>query len=242
MNSYRYPALLFLCCMVILLAIALSCVAAPVQQQTQVSQPILACSPEKLNFTVKEGQVNVLDQVINISNRGGGVLLWTVIDNVRWIQETQASSVQGLQGGAISVVVDPSGMAAGEYTGVITIVADDALSSPCHVPVKLIVTSNEKEPVVTTPARPGDYPADSAVIWKNHTELSQNASTNSCIVSGSITNSEKWWYLNNVAITSSTSEVMIATNLPPGETIIYNRYIPCSLQEGLKLKYTWYKP
>jgi hypothetical protein len=183
-----------------------------------------------------------MEQVINISNQGGGVLSWTISDNVRWIDETQMFGVNGLQGGTVKVVVDPSAMVPGEYTGIITVLAEGAQGSPFHVPVFLTITPGEPSPATPLPVQQGSQPADNAVVWKNQTDLVQYATTNSLIVSGSITNTDKWWYLNNVTITSSTGSALIATTLPPGETVIYSRYIPSYQREIVKLKYNWYKP
>jgi hypothetical protein len=246
MERYRIPAILTAVCLTVITLISIiSCSPAPAQQvsqTSQVSQPALVCSPDRLNFTARVGQVTPMEQVINISNQGGGVLSWTVSDNVRWTDEQQMLGVNGLQGGTVKAVIDPSGMAAGEYTGIITILAEGALGSPCHVPVFLTITPTESAPATPAPAQQSLQPADTAVIWKNQTDLVQYSSTNSCIVSGSITNTDRWWYLNNVTITASTGSALIATTLPPGEKVIYSRYIPCYQRENVKLVYNWYKP
>jgi hypothetical protein len=237
------PAILAAVCLTVLITIStLSCTTVPAQQVSQASQPALVCRPDRLGFTARPGQVTGLEQVINISNQGGGVLSWTISDNVRWIGEKQVLGTGAVQGGTIQVVVDPSGMAPGDYTGIITVVAEGALGSPSHVPVFLTITTTEPGQATPAPAQQASFPADTAVIWKNQTELSQYASVNRCIVSGSITNADKWWYLNNVTISGTLGSALIATTLPPGETVIYNRYFPCYQREDVKLKYSWYKP
>jgi len=242
MERKRMPAILAACLAVLMILPVLSCSPAPVQPVAQVAQPVLVCSPDSLSFTARQGQVTAMEQVINISNQGGGVLSWTISDNVRWIDENQILGTDGLQGGTIKVMVDPSAMTSGDYTGIITVMAEGAAGSPCHVPVFLTIAPGEAVPSTPPPAQQDMPPSDKAVIWKNQTELSRYASVNSCIVSGSITNTDKWWYLNNVTIAASTGSALIVTTLPPGETIIYNRYIPCYQREDVKLKYTWYKP
>jgi hypothetical protein len=243
MERQRIPAILTAVCLAVIIMISLiSCVPAPAQQVTQVLQPALVCSPDRLNFTAAFGQVTAMEQVINIANQGGGVLSWTVSDNVRWIDEQQMLGANGLQGGTVKAIVDPSGMAPGSYTGIITVVAEGALGSPSHVPVFLTITQPAASQAAQPPAQQNAQPLDSAVVWKNQTDLSQNAQVSACIVSGSITNADKWWYLNNVTITSSTGSALIATTLPPNETVIYSRYIPCFQRENVKLVYNWYKP
>jgi len=195
-----------------------------------------------LKFTARSGQVTTAEQVINISNQGGGVLSWTIGDNARWIDEEQVLGKNGLQGGTVKAIVDPSGMAAGDYTGVITITAEGALGSPFHVPVFLTITATEPGQATPPQAQTSSQPADTSVVWKNQTDLSQYSGVNSLIVSGSITNADKWWYLSNVTIIASSGSALIATTLPPGETVIYSRYIPSYQREVVKLKYNWYKP
>ncbi len=220
-----------------------ACLPAPAQQAAQISlQPALVCSPNSLSFTARAGQVTPMEQVINISNQGGGMLAWTISDNVRWIEVKQATSSDMLQAGAVRAVVDPAGMAAGDYTGIITITSEGALGSPCHVPVFLNVASLAIGPAVIQMPQQDSPPGDTAVIWKNDNVFIQYADTNCCMVSGSITNTDKWWYLSKVTITGSRGMALIAETLPPGETIIYSRCIPCYQREDVKLTYMWFKP
>lgn len=229
--------------MALVLVCILACAPAPAQQAAQVSlQPVLVCSPNSLSFSARAGQVTAMEQVINISNQGGGMLAWTISDNVRWIDVKQTTGSGTLQAGAVRAVVDPSGMAAGDYTGIITITSEGALGSPCHVPVFLNITSSTNGSAIEQVSQQNYPPAATAVIWKNDNVLMQYAGTNCCMVSGSITNTDKWWYLSKVTITGSRGMALIAETLPPGETIIYNRCIPCYQREDVKLTYMWFKP
>ena len=236
---YKVPAIL----VVFLVALAvLSCAPAPVQQVEQVPQrPVLVCSPTNLAFTARTGQVTTMEQVINIFNQGGGVLAWTASDNARWIDVKQLAGQNNLQGGAVKVTVDPSAMAPGDYTGIVSITSEGALGSPCHVPVFLNIPATAAVPAVQV-SQPNVRPDDTSVVWKNDINFTQYATTSCCMVSGSITNIDKWWYLSKVTITGSKGSALIAETLPPGETVIYNRCIPCYQREEVKLVYTWYKP
>lgn len=233
-------------CAIIMVMILLSltaCAPAPAQQMAQVSlQPVLVCSPGKLNFEARAEQMTVMEQVINISNQGGGMLAWTVSDNVRWIEVRRTISSESLQTGVVRVVVDPSGLAPGDYTGIITVTAEGALGSPCYVPVFLSVASSATGTSVIQIPHQSTLPADTAVIWKNDNVFMQYAGTNCCMVSGSITNADKSWYLSKVTIAGSKGMTIITETLPPGETIVYNRCIPCYQREEVKLIYTWFKP
>lgn len=244
MYGNRLLALLSICFAVVVPAFIAACSAAPAQQVEQTVQPVLVCRPDTLAFTVRADQLTTVEHVINIANQGGGELYWTISDNARWMEEEQSLEAEVSRGGLIRVIVDPEGLVAGEYTGTVTITAEGALNSPCHVPVSLIVTAVE----VAGGQDDGEaldqkesLPADSAVIWKNKNELFQRASVSSCIVSGNIHNTDKRWSMKDVTIVASHGSAYITALLLPGESVIYNRYIPCYQREEVKLKYTWIK-
>lgn len=222
--------------------------AGQISQAPGMSQPCLICRPDRLEFVVQQGQVSTVEATINILNMCGGVLNWSVSDNVPWIDERYQTDMAGGKNGVVRIMVDPSGKAEGEYTGIVTVTAEGALGSPYHVPVFLTVSQAgagrigpDKSSVSESTAL--DLPpADSAVVWKNQNDLVQYASTSSCLVSGSITNTDKWWYMKDVTIYAGTGSTLIITSLPPGETVIYSRFIPCFKREDIKLNYRWFKP
>lgn len=229
----------------LMVLLAVSCIMPAAQEPPRVPeivQPVLVCSPDSLSFTAVPGQATEMERVLNIYNQGGGVMDWTVSDNVRWIEVKQQLGSAGLQGGTVRVAVDPSGMAPGEYTGIVTIMAEGALGSPCHVPVFLAIPPVEPVAAIPSTSQQDEHPPETAVIWKNQNDLVRYADVNSCYVRGSVTNSDTQWYLGNVIITASTGSALIATTIPPGETVIYSRYIPCYQREEVKLTYNWYKP
>jgi len=81
------------------------------------------------------------------------------------------------------------------------------------------------------------------VIWKNQTDLYRYADSNSLIVSGSITNTDTLWYMQNVTIVSKSGQpASMAQTIPPGETVIYSRFIPAYQLEEVKLKCNWSRP
>ena len=83
-------------------------------------------------------------------------------------------------------------------------------------------------------------PGSSAVVWKNQNVLMNYATTNACIESGSITNTDKLWFMKDVKIvTKSGSSADIASVIPPGETIIYRKFIPCFERQEVNLQYKW---
>jgi hypothetical protein len=78
----------------------------------------------------------------------------------------------------------------------------------------------------------------------NQTDFYKYASVSALLVNGSVTNSDRSWYMSDVKIVANTTgnNVTIASVIPPGETIMYNRYIPSYQKDTVRLSYRWYKP
>jgi hypothetical protein len=78
----------------------------------------------------------------------------------------------------------------------------------------------------------------------NQSELYRYSSVNALVVNGSVTNKDKSWYLKDVKIVATTTGagVTIASQIPPEETVMYNRYIPSFQRQEVTLSYTWYRP
>jgi len=239
---------------VILLAAALivpvmGCVPA-VQQQPAApvasSVPVMAVSPGTFVFTVGPGQGPVLEQVISVINQGGGILNQSMSDNAHWIVLQQIPGAATTQTASARVTVDATGMAPGQYSGLITVMADGALNSPVYVPINLTILPGANiPPDIEPPPTPSSVPpGDSAVTWVNQTDLYRYSSVNALIVNGSVTNTDRTWYMSNVKIVAAGTgnNVTIAAQIPPGETVMYNRYIPAFQRDVVNLSYTWYKP
>jgi len=240
--------------LVILLAAVLIIPAAgctpAVQQQTPAptasSAPVMVVTPGELVFTIGQGQGPSLDQALSVVNQGGGMLNQSMSDNAHWIDLRPVPGAATSQTASARVAVDATGMAPGQYTGVITVDADGALNSPIHVPVYLTILPGAIIPpdTVPPPIPSTTPPSDSAVVWSNQADFYQYSGVNALIVNGSITNTDKAWYMADVKIAAvgSGNNVTIAVRIPPGETVMYNRYIPSFQRDTVKLVYTWYKP
>lgn len=233
----------------VFLAPASGCIPA-IQQQPAApvasSAPVLVVSPDTLVFTIGQGQGPALDQVISVVNQGGGILNQSMSDNSHWIVLQPMPGSATVQTANARVTIDATGMAPGQYSGLITIIADGAINSPVYVPVSLTIVPGANIPPDTSPPPvPSSVPpGDSAVAWVNQTDLYQYSSVNALIVNGSITNTDKTWYMSDVKIVAAGTgnNVTIAARIPPGETVMYNRYIPSFQRDVVNLSYTWYKP
>jgi hypothetical protein len=227
------------------------CLPAAQQPVAPVTPPapaasIMVVSPAKLEFTIGEGQGPTLDQVLSAVSQGEGILNLSMSDNAGWINLRQVPGAATTQTTDAMVNVDASGMTPGRYTGIITISADGAANSPIYVPVYLTILPGANIPaqVISVPPPSSVPPADSAVTWVNQTDLYQYANVNALLVNGSVTNTDRSWYMADVKIVANTSgnSVAIAASIPPGETIMYNRYIPGYQRDTVRLSYRWYKP
>ncbi len=224
-----------------------SCIPVSPQQKNAAQLPVIVTKPDRMVFTVDPGNTAVLEQVISVVNAGGGVFNWSMSDNVRWLALQKILSASGSES-SIKVVVDASGMDPGEYTGIITISAEGAANTQVYVPVDLNILRAAGGQPITVQTPPADQqsaspPGSSSIVWNNQNEFMRYATTNACVVSGSITNTDKRWYLTDVSIAAkSGSSVNIAKMIPPGETVVYYRFIPCFQRQDVTLQYNWQAP
>ncbi|MCC6141273.1 MAG: choice-of-anchor D domain-containing protein [Nitrospira sp.] len=96
------------------------------------AQPTISMNPTSLTFNATAGGSNPSTQNIAITNTGTGALTWTVTDNANWLTATQS-------GNSVVTSVNIAGLAAGSYSGVITVVASGATNTPRTVPVTLTI-------------------------------------------------------------------------------------------------------
>jgi hypothetical protein len=100
--------------------------------------PALNTNPASLTFAYQIGGSNPAAQMISLSSTGGNVN-YTTATSATWLSVTPAS---GMTPGNLSVSVNPSGLAAGTYTGNVTVTAAGASNSPKTVGVTLNVTAS----------------------------------------------------------------------------------------------------
>jgi len=98
------------------------------------AQPSIGMSPTSLAFNATAGGNNPSTQNVVITNTGTGTLTWTVTDNANWLTATQS-------GNSVVASVNIAGLAAGNYSGVITVSASGATNTPQSVPVTLTIAA-----------------------------------------------------------------------------------------------------
>src|ERR1017187_850943 len=98
----------------------------------------LAVSPQALTFNYTVGGTVSAAQGVSITNRGGGTLNWSATTSASWLSVAPAS---GTAPSTLSVLVSPTGLGAGTYTGSVQISAAGASNSPQTVSVTLTVNA-----------------------------------------------------------------------------------------------------
>jgi glucose/arabinose dehydrogenase len=104
---------------------------------TPPAPPVLAVTPTTLTFSTTVGGAAPATQSVSITNTGSGSLSWTATDDQPWLAASPAS---GSAPGSVTVAVDPTGLAAGTYTGNVTVAAAGATGSPKTVAVTFTVS------------------------------------------------------------------------------------------------------
>lgn len=102
--------------------------------------PSLLVTPTSLAFVALTGQPAPAAQFISVANAGYGGFNYSVSANVSWITLSPAS---GTAPAAVSVTVNPSGLATGTYSGTVTVTASGISNSPISIPVSMEVLTQD---------------------------------------------------------------------------------------------------
>ena len=105
-----------------------------------VSVPSISLSPSTLSFSGVAGGTAPTAQSIALTNPSGGTLSWTISDNAAWLTLSTGSGITTTETDSVSATVNPTGLAAGTYTAVITISATGAANTPQPIPVSLTLS------------------------------------------------------------------------------------------------------
>ena len=108
----------------------------------------LDATPTMLSFQAVQGGTNPPSQFVNILKKNDRTLSWSSSDNATWVSvsPTTGSITNSAQ---ISVNVSPTGLAAGTYTGIVTVSVKKG--GNISVPVTLTVTSGSTASSTSTP-------------------------------------------------------------------------------------------
>ncbi len=105
------------------------------------SPPTIQRSPSSLSPSATAGGGDPSNDQISISNSGGGILDYTITDNVNWlsVSPTSGSSTGGTNNHTVSY--NTSGLSDGTHNGTITISDPDATNTPQTIAVTLTLGS-----------------------------------------------------------------------------------------------------
>ncbi len=110
--------------------------------------PKISLNRRQLNFGYVIGGSTPSAQTFRISNSGGGLLNWAVVN---WFNRISVSPVSGSGSGFVEVLMDPAGLNAGNFAGEVEVIGDYASNSPQVVNINLTVkkSSDNQSPFGT---------------------------------------------------------------------------------------------
>ncbi len=86
------------------------------------------------------------DDTFTVRNGGGGLMVYTISDNVNWLSVDPPGGESSGETDPIDIIYDVASLPVGSYTGTITIDAPDATNTPQYVVVHLTVEAPEFAP------------------------------------------------------------------------------------------------
>lgn len=96
----------------------------------------ISVGPSGLSLQADVGSSSSAPQSLAIRNTGDGTLTWTATANQPWIV---LSATSGTAPSNVAVSANPSGLAAGNYSGSVSITPSGSSGSPVNIPVSLTV-------------------------------------------------------------------------------------------------------
>jgi uncharacterized protein (TIGR03437 family) len=114
--------------------------------------PALAWSTSTLSFAATAGGAAPPAQTLTLSNPGAGSLSFSMLTDQPWLSVSPQNGTLGTSPVTVTVAVRLASLAAGEYTGQITVQAPGAANSPQRVRVSLTMRAVAAPPPAFTAA------------------------------------------------------------------------------------------
>jgi hypothetical protein len=108
-----------------------------------VQVPIIGVSSTSFDFFGFEGGANPAAQTLSISNAGEGSLQWEISEECGWLTAEPNTGTCTGEVDDVTLSVDTSGLAAGEYNCELTVSDPNALNNPVTVDVNLVINTTE---------------------------------------------------------------------------------------------------
>ena len=109
-----------------------------------VANPKMNLAPTSLTFNYQIGGSNPAPQSVAVSSSTSTAINYTATTATAWLTTTAS----GMTPGSLSIGANPSGLAAGTYTGSVSVASTGASNSPQSIPVTLNVTSAATKPTL----------------------------------------------------------------------------------------------
>jgi len=135
--------------------------------------PTISVSPTPLHFSAVEGEENPPPQQLRVKNSGRRDMDWQASGDRAWLGLSPHEGTSSGEEDAIEVAVDIAGLAAGSYSGRITVTSAVAVNSPVVVPVLLEISepppklSVSPEELVFSCTEGGDNPSPQHIEIRN---------------------------------------------------------------------------
>ena len=143
--------------------------------------PTIALSPTTLSPSCSQGS-NAASQTFTVQNTGGGMLSYTISDNVTWLACSPAGGTSTGEADTITVTYTTSSLSAGTYNGTITVSDPNATNNPQTIAVTLTVSTPVTVFVVESRSGGQNYAKYSETGgWSNSTAKSTAAGCTSGI-------------------------------------------------------------
>jgi len=124
------------------------------------AQSTIILNPANFTFYVTQDDADPV-HTVGISNTGNGTLEWSVSSTTSWLTLSPPSGKSsGNTATSFSAKASLSGLAAGNYSGTITVMGDNASNNPQTIPVTLIIgaSASSPSPPFTTSSTPPPSP------------------------------------------------------------------------------------
>lgn len=184
----------------ITIPVSVTVTAAPVP-------PSIGVSPTSLSFSAQQGAGDPSPQTLNISNTGGGTLLWSASDNAIWVSPSPFS---GTGNGIVTVRATTGSLTAGTYTGSVTISGEGVTSRV--IPVTFNISAPPPPP--PPPPQPTISMSPSSLGF-TATAGGSNPASKTILISNSGSGTLSWNVTDNanwLTATQSGSSVVAAIN------------------------------
>jgi len=107
-----------------------------------VSEPYIKYTPVTFGFFSNSEYPIPSDQILSISNAGGGSLDWEIVEDCNWLQVTPLSGDTTDETDEVVLNVDTNELESGSYSCLVTISATGATNDPQSIAVSLYIHSD----------------------------------------------------------------------------------------------------